>query len=167
MTMLKLIEPCDEPVPAEAAAAQLVAAEHDLYALEAEQRGLPAAIKAAANAGDADEMRRLRHRQVDIDLDLWAARVRRVRAQIAHHEAQTAPLLATLTEYEQGELLQAQGRYGAALEAAQQAGEASARAQLEASFRRQSMEMNAEALRAARRELDALIVEAGREQPAA
>jgi hypothetical protein len=137
-------------------------AARELQALELERGAIPSQIAEAARAGDAEKLRALRHRELDIGVDIWAARMKHQRAVIRQREAEGEQLRASLDEYEKGALQTAIQRWQEAAAAFQKATETANGAKMEAAIRRQAVDSNGDQLRQARRDLDALIAEAGR-----
>src|SRR4051812_10232408 len=84
--------------------AMLKQAAREVQALELEQAAIPAQIADAARAGDAEKLRALRHRELDIGVDIWAAKMKHQRALIQQRETEGEILRTALAEYEKGAL---------------------------------------------------------------
>ncbi len=73
-------------------------AEKDLRRLEGERDSIPARLAAAAGAADATELQVLRRRGVEIESELFAARVRALRLRLKEEEVRHAEREAELRE---------------------------------------------------------------------
>ena len=105
------------PAPAEA----LAAAEREVTALQLERDALPDRLRAAAEAGDAGAVLRLRRRSDDLPVELWAAELAVLRAREAVLAEQVAGITDAEVQALQVEAAAAEEHLRAAQEAAQAA----------------------------------------------
>jgi chromosome segregation ATPase len=147
----------------EAAQAQLSDAAQALAALQSELNSIPAQIREAAARGDAETLRRLRHRQIDlVDLDLWAARVQELRARVAHLEAQKNAERIEAEQFEREELQPAAARWREAEEVLKMCSGELSDLQMRGAILRSGLDLTGKQLFDARRDLEAIVSEAAR-----
>jgi outer membrane murein-binding lipoprotein Lpp len=146
----------------EAAQAQLSDATQALGALQNELNSIPAQIREAARHGDAETLRRLRHRQIDLDLDLWAARVQELRARVAHLEAQKKAERVEVEQFECEELQPAAARWREAEEVLKMRSGELSDMQMRGAILRSGLDLTGKQLFDARRDLEAIVSEAVR-----